>query len=178
MPFDANGRRGDAVDLARVSDDTVGHAVARIGAPTLSALGALTLMAGGAIMVGWSEAPRVGSGAGYRGHMAAFTLSQSVIGVGWNWCFVAATSSLAKQTRPSERAKVQAANDVAVFSLSGVVGVLAGVAFRAFGWRAMQIATFIAGGLILLTVSVSEGLTRWRSPPAPRVDDTPLALPQ
>ena len=85
---------------------------------------------------------------------------QMVIGVGWNWSFVSATSSLVKQTRPAERARAQAANDILVFTASGTVSVLSAVVFRSVGWRAMQIAAWAAGGAILLIVLISEGCAR------------------
>ena len=46
------------------------------------------------------------------------------------------------------------------FTISGLLGILAAVVYRAVGWRAMQLAAFIAGGAILVVVSISEGLER------------------
>ena len=123
----------------------------------------------------WSASSIVAPG----GHVVAFTLSQAIVGVGWNWCFVAATSGLAKLTRPRERPKVQAANDVFIFTISGLLGILAAVVYRAVGWRAMQLAAFIAGGAILVVVSISEGLERREPalappPPAPAPPGSPI----
>ena len=153
-----------------------GHLVRRLGAPVMQALGAALMAAGGAIMYGWSEVPGTGIGS-YAGadsaalgpvgggHFAAFTLSQAAIGIGWNWCFVAATSGLTELTHAPERPKAQAANDIAVFTTTGVVGVAAAAVYQAVGWVAMQMSTFGVGGAILAIVLLSEGLERARHLP-------------
>jgi hypothetical protein len=131
-----------------------GHAVKRLGAPPLEGLGAILLAAGGVVA-------HVARGR-HRGGVPVFAASQCAIGLGWNLCFVAATATLAAQTRPLERARAQAVNDAAVFTTSGVLGLLAAPALADIGWRAMQVTAFVAGAAILLVTSVSELLERAR----------------
>ncbi len=124
-----------------------GHAVNRLGSQCLTASGALLIALGGAIA--WADTAQT---------MLGFTLSQALIGLGWNLCFVPATAGLAKQTRPSETARVQAANDVIVFLTSGSCMLVAGPALSGLGWLAMQPISFGTSGAILLALLVSEGL--------------------
>lgn len=125
-----------------------GHLVRLLGAPALELLGAALIAAGAGVML-WR-----------RGALAAFAASQALVGCGWNLCFVSATATLQQQTRPAERVGAQAANDLAVFGLSGCASLLAAIALSEAGWAGMQLAAFGTSGAIVLTVGVSEVLAR------------------
>ena len=122
-----------------------GHAIKRFGIAALQATGAVLLAGGGA--VAWAGA-----------HQAHFMVSQMVMGLGWNLCFVPATAGLSKQTRPSETARVQSANDVCIFLTSGSCMLLAGPALSSMGWASMQLVSYATSAVILLAVLLSEGL--------------------
>lgn len=128
-----------------------GHLVKRFGAPALQLLGATLLAAGGGIMLGYVD------------RLVGFAASQAAVGVGWNFCFVASTSALSQQTRPSERVAAQAATDLVVFGSSGACSLLAAFALADLGWRGMQTVAFAVSGAIVLAVVGAQALARARS---------------
>ena len=83
-----------------------------------------------------------------------------MIGRGWNFTYIAASAGLQQQTRPAERVVAQAANDLTVFGLSGVVSLLAAVALSGLGWPGMQYVMFGVSGAIVLVVGGAEALAR------------------
>jgi MFS family permease len=72
-----------------------------------------------------------------------------LLGVGWNFLFVAGTALLPQTYRPSERFKVQAANDFVVFGIQAVSSLSAGWVLYTLGWDAMIWMTLPASGLML-----------------------------
>lgn len=127
-----------------------GHLVRRFGAPLLEVAGAALMAAGGAVMLAY---PRM---------IGGFAVSQVLVGVGWNFAFVAATSSLQKLTRPGdERTTVQSANDVCVFGLSGASALLAASALDEIGWSSLHsYVLLLTCGAIIVAVAVSEARAR------------------
>ena len=94
-----------------------------------------------------------------------FWLALVLLGVGWNFMYVGATTLLTETHTPVERAKVQGVNDMAIFVTMVVSSASAGALFTAQGWQVMNAAAIpfvgLAGaGLLWLA------LTR-RRPPAP-----------
>lgn len=75
-------------------------------------------------------------------------LSLFLLGWGWNLCYVAGSTLLSSQLRPSERARVQGMNDLLMGSASAAGALGSGVVFAAVGYRAM--ALFSAGASLLL----------------------------
>jgi MFS family permease len=65
-----------------------------------------------------------------------------ILGVGWNFSFVGATSLLATAHLPAEQAKVQGLNDFLVFGLVLIASFSSGALLNADGWNAVQIAVF------------------------------------
>ena len=63
-----------------------------------------------------------------------FWIALVLLGLGWNFLYVAGTSQLTKCYRPSERAKIQAFNDCMIFSSVAVCSFIAGTVEQAFGW--------------------------------------------
>lgn len=57
-----------------------------------------------------------------------------LIGLGWNFMFVGGSTLLTSTYTAQERAKVQAANDFAVFSLTALAAFGSGALLTAFGW--------------------------------------------
>ena len=58
-----------------------------------------------------------------------------LLGVGWNFMFVAGTALLTETYRPEERAAVQGANDLMVFASAATGSLLAGVLLNLLGWQ-------------------------------------------
>lgn len=82
---------------------------------------------------------------------AAYMFGQCILGVGWNFCFIAASAALAKHARPgTEAVRVQSANDVAVFCSSGILSMLSASALGGVGWRGMQVVGIATAALLML----------------------------
>lgn len=63
-----------------------------------------------------------------------FWLALVLLGVGWNFLFVGATTLLTETYVPAEKAKVQAANDFLVFGSVSISAFSSGMMQNAFGW--------------------------------------------
>ncbi len=63
-----------------------------------------------------------------------FFLSMALLGVGWNFLFIGATTLLTSACRPSERAKVQGANDLCIFMTTMTSSLLSGYQLQTHGW--------------------------------------------
>lgn len=70
-----------------------------------------------------------------------------LLGVGWNFLFVGATTLLTRQYEPGERFRAQAANDFLVFSVTAAASLLSGTVIHGWGWQAM---VWVAGVPLLL----------------------------
>ena len=73
--------------------------------------------------------------------MAHFWIALALLGLGWNFLFVGATTLLTTTYRPAERAKVQALNDLLVFGTVAASAFTAGAAHHAFGWAVLNYVT-------------------------------------
>lgn len=83
-----------------------------------------------------------------------FTIALILLGVGWNFGFIGATSLVTECHRASERGKVQAVNDLAVFGFVVTASALSGTLLAHFGWSGVNITLFpvIAVGIALVIV--------------------------
>ena len=73
-------------------------------------------------------------------HVLHFWWALVILGVGWNFLFVGGTALLPSAYQPSERFKVQAANDFIVFAIQAIASLSAGWLVFAFGWNWLIIA--------------------------------------
>ncbi len=82
-----------------------------------------------------------------------FWLAMLLLGVGWNFMFVGATTLLTETHEPAERAKVQGVNDAAIFITLVASSLASGALFSFQGWQAMNYyalpALALAGGAIV-----------------------------
>lgn len=69
-----------------------------------------------------------------------FAVALMLIGVGWNFGFIGATTLLAASHRPEERARVQGLNDFLVFGLVSAGSFSSGALMAASGWAAVNLA--------------------------------------
>jgi MFS family permease len=85
--------------------------------------------------------------------VAHFWITLVLLGLGWNFAFVGATTMVTQCHRPSERNHVQAFNDFLIFGTMAVASFSSGKILDVFGWGALnQIifpVTFVAGLLWL-----------------------------
>jgi MFS family permease len=70
--------------------------------------------------------------------VAHFWLALVLVGLGWNFLFVGATTLLTEAHTPAERAKVQGVNDAAIFTTLVVSSLSSGALFTFQGWRVMN----------------------------------------
>lgn len=75
-----------------------------------------------------------------------------LLGLGWNFLYIAGTSQLTKCYRPSERAKIQAFNDCATFSGVALCSFVAGTVEQAFGWDWVLLGATVPVVLIALAL--------------------------
>jgi MFS family permease len=97
--------------------------------------GALRVMFGGAVL----NAASVGialSGIA----LTEFWLALVLLGVGWNFLFIGATTLLTETYRPEERAKAQGVNDSAIFIMMAVSSFSSGLIVTNGGWSRINYA--------------------------------------
>lgn len=68
-----------------------------------------------------------------------FWAANALLGIGWNFLFIGATTLLTRTYRPEERAKVQALNDFLIFGTSTVSSFSSGALLAGSGWTAVQL---------------------------------------
>jgi len=81
-----------------------------------------------------------------------FWLALTLLGVGWNFLFVGGTALLTETYAESEKAKAQALNDFAVFSVITVASLSAGALQHQLGWRAVNL------GVVPLIAAIAAAL--------------------
>jgi MFS family permease len=116
-----------------------GKLIQRFGAAQIAGSGMLILVT--AALVGLA-------GIGF-GH---FAVALVLLGLGWNFAFIGGTTLLTESYRPSERAKVQAANDFGISALMAIASLSSGALLANFGWQSVPYAIFppVALSLALL----------------------------
>jgi len=97
----------------------------------------------------------VSAGIGLAGQTVAHFWSALVLlGIGWNFAFVAATTMVTQCHHPGERNKVQALNDFLVFGAMAIASFSSGQLLAAAGWSAVS-------GVVLPVVAVAGALLIW-----------------
>jgi MFS family permease len=85
--------------------------------------------------------------------MGNFWVSLVLLGVGWNFMFVGATTFLTENYRPSEQARVQAINEFCVFGTVAIASLSAGTIYAGSGWVTLLYSAALPVGLVLLVVA-------------------------
>jgi MFS family permease len=123
-----------------------GALVSRFGAVPIIAVG-LTLLAASAVV-------------GFAGiSVAHFWAALVLLGVGWNFAFVGATTMVIECYRPEERTKVQAFNDFLIFGTMAVGSFASGAMLAHFGWylvNLVMLPVVAAAGAMLAWLAVRE----------------------
>jgi MFS family permease len=70
--------------------------------------------------------------------VAHFWVALVLVGLGWNFMFVGATTLLTECHTPAERAKVQGVNDAVIFTMLVVSSLSSGALFTYQGWQVMN----------------------------------------
>lgn len=114
--------------------------VSRLGLPRMMLLGVIIL--GVTVAIGM---------AGH--HLMHYWFSMVLLGIGWNFLFVAGTSLLVQTYRPEERFRAQAINDFSVFGASALASLLAGTILFEFGWLILMLSVLPALLIMLMTLA-------------------------
>lgn len=82
-----------------------------------------------------------------------FWFALILLGLGWNFGYIGATSMLTETYRPEERNKVQAANEFLVFGFVAAASFSSGNLLFFFGWNAVNLFLFPVVGACLLLLA-------------------------
>jgi MFS family permease len=75
-----------------------------------------------------------------------------LLGVGWNFMFVAATVLLTQSYRPAERFKAQAFNDFTIFGTLALTSLSAGTVLFRLNWETLMLLNLPALAIMLLVL--------------------------
>ncbi|MHA1552972.1 MAG: MFS transporter [Alphaproteobacteria bacterium] len=89
-----------------------------------------------------------------------FWLSLILLGLGWNFGFIGATTMLTTTYRPEEKAKVQGLNDFLVFSSVALASLLSGRLFATLGWAWINVVAFPIIAVCLIALAAMAFLRR------------------
>lgn len=81
-----------------------------------------------------------------------FHIGSSVLGVGWAFVFVGATTLVTTTYRPAEKGKAQALNDFLVFGTTATSSLMAGILQQAWGWDALNYLAIPLVGVALTAI--------------------------
>jgi len=91
-------------------------------------------------------------------HLQNFWVALFLLGIGWNFLFIGATTLLTEAYRPAERALVQATNDFLIFGSVAIASISAGIVLDKLSWQAVNIGVL---PLVLATLAAT-GWLGWR----------------
>jgi len=81
-----------------------------------------------------------------------FWLALILLGAGWNFGFIGATSIVSSSYRPHEADKVQGFHDIILFGTVAVSSFSSGQVFTAWGWSVMNLVIWPVAGFCLILV--------------------------
>jgi MFS family permease len=81
-----------------------------------------------------------------------FHIGSTVLGVGWAFMFVGATTLVTTTYRPAEKGKAQALNDFLVFGTTAASSLMAGILQQAWGWSALNYLAVPLVGVALAAI--------------------------
>lgn len=106
-----------------------GHLIARFGKENIVLAGLLILVGCGIVAI---------SGI----HLMHFWGSLILLGLGWNFGFIGATSMVADCCREGEKNKLQGINDFIIFGSVALASLMSGQALNAYGWNFLNLIIF------------------------------------
>lgn len=95
--------------------------------------------------------------------VAHFWAALTLLGIGWNFMYVGATTLLTETHAPAERAKVQGVNDMAIFVTMVASSLSSGALFTYQGWQMMN---YLAVPFLLVAGASAWALAWARRKPA------------
>lgn len=125
-----------------------GHLIARFGVLEIMLVGAGLLVVCVGINLSGTE-------------FINFVMALALVGVGWNFLFVGATTLLTQSCTPAEKAKTQGFNEFVVFGTIAAGTLTSGAVQHNFGWAGVNLAVI---PLIVLVFGVTVWLWRLQRP--------------
>lgn len=116
-----------------------GSVIHRIGAHLTASIGLLLIIAAAAVNLTGTE-------------VYHFVISLILLGVGWNFGFIASTALLSTAYRPEEAAKVQGLNEQIVFGAMALASILSGVLLNSIGWQSINVLVIPIATLAILAL--------------------------
>ncbi len=124
-----------------------GHIIERIGVLQVISIGALLILACVAVNLTGVE-------------VLQFWGGLVLLGVGWNFMYVGATTLLTETYRPEEQSRVQAFNEFMVFGTTAFTALASGAVFNALGWQILNISIILP---IIAAATAALWLVRQRA---------------
>jgi MFS family permease len=107
-----------------------GTIISRLGAHLTASLGLLLILTAAIVNLNGISV----------GH---FVASLALLGVGWNFGFIASTALLADSYRPEEAARVQGLNEQVVFGVMAVASIASGLLLELIGWQSINLLAVV-----------------------------------
>jgi MFS family permease len=124
-----------------------GSLIARFGKPGIAAAGLLLIAASATVaLLGTS--------------LWHFWIALILLGVGWNFGFIASTAMVAELYRPEEAFRVQAMNEFILFSIVAIASFSSGSLLVAGGWTVVNIIVYPVVAISVLLIIVQTMLDR------------------
>lgn len=95
-----------------------------------------------------------------------FWLAMVLLGIGWNFMFIGGTTLLTECHTPSERARAQGANDMAIFVTMAATSLSSGLLFTLQGWELMNelaVPFLLFAGGAMLWLAATQRRTQGKS---------------
>ena len=127
-----------------------GHLIVRFGLFRIIALGLSLLLVSAAISLAGQS-------------IAHFWIGLALLGVGWNFAFIGATTLVTRCHRPEERNKVQSLNDFLIFGTMALGSFASGKMLATLGWAFVNATVFppvLAVGALLAWMALGSA-ARW-----------------
>jgi MFS family permease len=125
-----------------------GRLINRFGAEPILALGLMLLLCCAAVAL---------SGLAIWQFWTALIL----LGLGWNFGFIGATTMVAASYRPSEKGKAQGFHDFVLFGSVAFASLMSGAVYNAWGWAMLNWVIVPVAGLCLLMLGTTN-IWRWQ----------------
>jgi len=93
-----------------------------------------------------------------------FWWALTLLGIGWNFVFVGATTLLTEVCRPSEKALVQGVNDACVFATMALSSFSSGMLLHANGWTMLNRISLVPLGILLAALVWLTWMRKSRAP--------------
>jgi MFS family permease len=91
-----------------------------------------------------------------------FVASLVLIGVGWNFGFIASTALLSSAYRPEEAARVTGLNEFVVFGVNAVASIASGLLLQMLGWQTINVLVIPIAALAILLLGWGDVARRRR----------------